>query len=82
MSGFEFLSAIKSNRKMKHIPVIAYSASVMKEQKEKIHKSEFAGLLIKPVSITDLYLELINILPYKTRTGSVHDIPAEDSVNS
>lgn len=82
MSGFEFLSAIKSNRRMKHIPVIAYSASVMKEQKEKIHKSEFAGLLIKPVSIADLYLELMNILPYKTSSGSVPHLPFGNSVKA
>jgi PAS domain S-box-containing protein len=82
MSGFELLSAIKSNRKLKHIPVIAYSASVMKEQKEKIHKSEFAGLLIKPVSIADLYLELMNILPYRTSTGSLPHIPTANSISA
>jgi PAS domain S-box-containing protein len=82
MNGFELLSAIKSSRRMKHIPVIAYSASVMKEQKEKIHKSEFAGLLIKPVSIADLYLELMNILPYKTSSGSVPHVPFGNSVKA
>ncbi len=66
MDGFELLSKIKSNKKLKHIPVIAYSASVLKAQKERIHNSEFSGLLIKPVNVTELYLTLMNILPYKT----------------
>jgi PAS domain S-box-containing protein len=66
LDGFEFLMKIKSDKKLKHIPVIAYSASVLKTQKERIHKSEFAGLLMKPVKVTELYLELMNILPYKS----------------
>jgi len=67
MDGFALLEVIKSDDRLKHIPVIAYSASVMKEQKEKIHKSLFAGLLMKPVKLTDLYFELIHVLPYKTK---------------
>lgn len=69
MDGFQLLNKIKSDKKLKKIPVIAYSASVLKAQKERIHNSEFAGLLIKPVKVTELYLELMNILTYKsTRT--------------
>ena len=66
MDGFEFLKLIKSDKRLKHIPVIAYSASVMKSQKEKISHSDFAGFLIKPVQITELYLELMNNLSYQT----------------
>jgi len=46
--------------------VIAYSASVMKAQRDRIRKSEFTGLLIKPVQVTELYIELMNNLPYKS----------------
>ncbi len=66
MDGFQLLNKMKTDKKLKHIPVIAYSASVLKVQKERIHNSEFAGLLIKPVKVTELYLELMNILPYKS----------------
>jgi PAS domain S-box-containing protein len=65
MNGFELLTKIKSDPKLKHIPVIAYSASVMKEQKVKIFNSEFADLLIKPVRISELFQALMNSLPYK-----------------
>jgi CheY-like chemotaxis protein len=64
MSGFELLKLIKKNEKYKHIPVIAYSASVMKEEKEKILNMEFSGLLIKPVQVTTLYAELMNHLDF------------------
>lgn len=66
LNGFELLDKLKNDETLKHIPVIAYSASVMKEQKEKIRNSEFAGLLIKPVQITELFLELMNHLPFKS----------------
>jgi len=66
MDGFEFLKLIKNDKKLKHIPVIAYSASVMKSQKEKISHSDFTGFLIKPVQITELYIELMNNLSYQT----------------
>ena len=64
MDGFEFLDKIKSNKKTKHITVIAYSASVLKNQKERIRNSDFAGLIVKPVSINDLFSELMNFIPY------------------
>ena len=65
LDGFQFLKKMKKDEKLKHIPVIAYSASGLKIQKERIRKSDFSGLLIKPVKVTELYLELMNFLPYK-----------------
>jgi PAS domain S-box-containing protein len=65
MDGFELLEKLKGDVNLKQIPVIAYSASVLRAQKERIYNSEFAGLLIKPVNITQLYLALMNILQYK-----------------
>jgi PAS domain S-box-containing protein len=66
LDGFDLLNKLKSDELLKHIPVIAYSASVMKAQKDRIRKSEFAGLLIKPVQVAELYIELMNFLPYKS----------------
>jgi PAS domain S-box-containing protein len=65
MDGFEFLDKVKSDKKLKSIPVIAYSASVLKDQKERIHNSEFVALLTKPVNISDLYIELMKLIPYR-----------------
>jgi len=66
LDGFDLLKKLKNNKSLKHIPVIAYSASVMKAQRDKIRESEFTGLLIKPVKVTELYIELMNNLPYKS----------------
>ncbi len=65
MDGFGLLNKIKGDESLKHIPVIAYSASVMKSQKEQIFKKQFAGLLVKPVRVSELFIELMNYLPYK-----------------
>jgi CheY-like chemotaxis protein len=74
MDGFQLLEKVKTDMKLKKIPVVAYSASVLKAQKERIHNSQFAGLLIKPVKVTELYLGLMNVLPYRviklTETGT------------
>jgi len=75
LDGFGLLKKIQGNAKLSHIPVIAYSASVMKEQKEHVFNSKFSGLLIKPVQIADLYLELMNYLPYKSIQTIKNDQP-------
>jgi CheY-like chemotaxis protein len=75
IDGFQLLTKIKTDKKLKNVPVIAYSASVLKAQKERIHNSEFAGLLMKPVKVTELYLALMNILPYKSTSKPKHDKP-------
>ena len=66
LDGFELLSKVKSDKVLKHIPVIAYSASVMKDQKDRILESRFAGLLVKPVLVTELFFELMKHLKYKS----------------
>ena len=78
MDGFRLLDKIKTDKKLKHIPVIAYSASVLKGQKERIHNSEFAGLLIKPVKVAELYLELMRFLPYKSIKAAEPDKPLSE----
>jgi signal transduction histidine kinase/PleD family two-component response regulator len=80
LNGYDLLEKLKSDDALKHIPVIAYSASVMKDQKDRIRESEFAGLLIKPVQVTELYLELMNNLQYKsTRNTETEQIKSEIS---
>lgn len=66
IDGFELLSKLKSDESLKHIPVIAYSASIMRGQKDRIKNSEFAGLLMKPVKVTEVYLALMNFLHYRS----------------
>ncbi len=80
IDGFQLLKKIRENNELKHIPVIAYSASVLKDQKERIHQSEFSGLLIKPVNVSELYLALMNCLPWDTIKTDSTDNPESDVV--
>ncbi len=64
MDGFDFLEKVKSKKHLCKIPVLAYSASVMKEQKKRIYNGGFVGLLVKPVLIKELYGSLCKYLPW------------------
>jgi len=66
IGGFELLNILKNDKKLANIPVIAYSASVMKDQKDRILESKFAGLLVKPVLVTELFFELMKHLKHRT----------------
>ncbi len=81
MDGFQLLKKVKEDPGLKDVPVLAYSASVLKTQKERIYKSDFVGLLMKPVNITDLYLTLMNILPYRTKNEIEHDFESHEEKN-
>jgi PAS domain S-box-containing protein len=77
--GFQLLEKLKKNKKTRHIPVIAYSASVLKEKKEKILHSDFACLLIKPVKLMQLYSALMKYLPYTIISNSTESSPKNKS---
>jgi hypothetical protein len=59
MDGYEAARQIKNNEKLSSIPVIAISASVLTEDREKIMQGGlFKGFLAKPVRKADLFREL------------------------
>ena len=64
MDGYEATNIIKSNEKLKHIPIIALTASVMGKDLEKVSKFGFDGYLRKPVILDDLIEELGKYLKY------------------
>ena len=47
--GFEMLTMLKGNEKLKDIPVIALTASVMNEEVERLRTAGFQGCLAKPI---------------------------------
>jgi two-component system sensor histidine kinase EvgS len=82
MDGFELLNKLKSDEAIKHIPVIAYSASVMKDQKNRILESKFAGLLVKPVLVAELFFELMKHLKYQSvKTDKSGNLGASNNNN-
>ena len=81
MNGFEATGRIKQDEKLRHIPVIALTASILKEIKDEIREVGCDGFLKKPVTRSDLLKELMRFLPYslknddgnKTEAGNNHD---------
>lgn len=65
MNGYEAITQIKNNPKLKQIPVIALTASVMGKDLEKIEQYRFDGYLRKPVSYEGLISEMAKHLPYR-----------------
>ncbi|MGE0084294.1 MAG: transporter substrate-binding domain-containing protein [Desulfococcaceae bacterium] len=61
--GYEVTQIIKQDENLKQIPVIALTASAMKDTEEKIKKL-FDGYLRKPFSRRQLFEELKRFLPY------------------
>lgn len=68
-SGYEVAKEIKSNPRLSHIPIIAFTASVFSVDKIE-NTGTFDGFLIKPVTKTELMLQLAKFLKYKLKTGN------------
>lgn len=64
MNGYEAASIIKNDERLKKIPLIALTASVMGKDLEKVSKYGFDGYLRKPVILDDLLVELGKYLEY------------------
>ena len=64
MDGYEATLILKADEQLKSIPVIAVTASAMKEQEIEIKKSGSDGYLKKPVSKLELMSQVIRFLPY------------------
>jgi PAS domain S-box-containing protein len=65
LDGYEVARLIKQNPKTKHIPVIAFTASVFNDKKIKL-SGDFDGFLYKPVTKSDLFNQLTRFLKFST----------------
>jgi len=64
MDGYTAIHIIKSDSELKDIPVIALTASGMKQQKDQIQKVA-DDFLLKPIYKNELLEKLIKYLPYE-----------------
>ncbi len=64
MDGYEATQRLKDSENLRHIPVIALTATVLKEDQEKIQVHGFDGYLKKSVTRVELFQELTRFLPY------------------
>ena len=72
MDGYEAIKVLKNDPALKHIPVIAVTASVMKEDEDRIKKAMFDGFLRKPISRSVIFSELMRFLPHTTNSPEYH----------
>jgi len=69
MDGHRAATLIKNmEHELGNIPIIALTASVMKEEQERIKKTGFDGYLQKPVYKSALYNEIKKFLPHQIVT--------------
>ncbi len=64
MDGYEALPIIKADKDLKDIPIIALTADVMPENREKIIAAGCDGFIEKPLDENRLLRELMRFLPY------------------
>lgn len=67
MDGYETTKIIKANDEWKNIPVIALTATIMKEEREKIMQCGCNGFLPKPIEEDQLFSQLMKYLPYNKK---------------
>jgi two-component system, NarL family, sensor histidine kinase EvgS len=71
MDGYEAANIIKNDSKLKNIPLIALTASVMGKDLEKVSKYGFDGYLRKPVILDDLIEELAKYIKYHLKNENI-----------
>jgi two-component system cell cycle response regulator DivK len=62
MSGFECLKFLRSDERYAAIPVIAFTASVMQEDKQAIMAAGFNGLIEKPIGFKEFLTTIASTL--------------------
>jgi len=70
MDGYKATEIIKSDPDTMDIPVIAMTADVVKENRERIQRVGCNGFLAKPVDENLLFAELMKFLPYNSDDSS------------
>ena len=68
IDGYEVAKRIKADPDKKHIPVIAFTASVFSAEKIE-NSNDFEGFLYKPVNRAELFNQLMKYLKYSTENS-------------
>ena len=71
MNGLEFLSALKTNDKLKKIPVVVLTASGEEEDKAKSFELGVAGYMVKDID----YKKFVEIIGTIDRYWSLSELP-------
>ena len=80
MDGYEALAILHQDPSLKHIPVVAVTASALKQDEEHISKI-CNGYLRKPVKKVDLIRETMKYLPHTvTEKEAREDVPVKKPI--
>jgi len=79
MNGYDATQIIKKNPDLKNLPVIAFTASAMKETEKKIIEL-FDGYLRKPINKKELFQELRKYLKFQIRKVAKENQPEISNV--
>ncbi|MCP4345078.1 MAG: response regulator [Desulfobacterales bacterium] len=78
MDGYEATRIIKTDEDLKDIPVIALTASAMRDDKIKIKNAGAEGYLSKPINKTELFAEMMRFLPcFDEESNQAEDSPGD-----
>ncbi len=69
MDGWEASRRIQNDPAIRETPLIALTASAMKEDRERIHRSTFDGHVGKPVEKSGLFRALARFIDHSTPSG-------------
>jgi len=63
MDGYETLMHIKQNKKLKNIPVIAFTAMAFKKEIDKLKEMGFSDVILKPINMENFLNKIKTVLP-------------------
>ena len=81
VNGYEATRQIKLHDNTKYIPIIALTASAMKQDEEQLKKI-CDGFLSKPVAKNQLIGEIAKFLPHRTKENTPQAVCKEDDENT
>ena len=81
MDGYEATRQIRENENLRHIPVIALTASPMALKGKNAVQDSFDGFLTKPVRSSDLFRELSRVLRSAENREKTHQTASEKGKN-
>ena len=79
LDGVEALKRMRLDSDLQSIPVIALTASGLKEEQEKMMQKGFAGYLSKPIQRATLFRELSRFMEHSRHVAVEPDLPAAAS---
>jgi PAS domain S-box-containing protein len=78
ITGYDVTREIKNRPHLRNIPIIAFTASIMKEEESKIREL-FDGYLSKPLNRKKLINELKKFIPYRIEESTSENQPIQQT---